>query len=120
MTRERAKELLPVIAAYSEGKDVEFLYYGTKEWVRPIGTPMFDGASVYRIKPKPRTRPMTRGEVLYMVTTTPAMVLRHGVGLSVPAQYYELFESSIDDIRYAIIDKTGAPVDGWHKFEVTE
>ena len=29
----------------------------------------------YRIKPEPKKRPMTRGEVLYMVTTTPGMVV---------------------------------------------
>jgi len=84
-----------------------------------IDQPNFYDSDLYRIKPEPRTRPMTRGEVLYMVTTTPAMVLRVIGG---PMSW--LYPSqSIDfdtEYEYAIIDKTGEPIDGWKRFEVTE
>ena len=71
------------------------------------------------LNPEPKTRQMTRGEVLYMVTTTPAMVVRErGGALICPAQFANYI--SYGNYEYAIIDKTGEPIDGWHKFEVTE
>ena len=54
MTREQAKQLLPIIQAYAEGKTIEFLTDGT--WVAMIyTTPKFDcEPSKYRIKPEPK------------------------------------------------------------------
>lgn len=58
MTRERAKELLPVIAAYAEGKTVQYKPNLTpqSEWrdVSIIVGDCLDGDSFYRIKPEPR------------------------------------------------------------------
>lgn len=54
MTRERAKELLPIIQAYAEGKTIEcFTIEG--RW-QEITNPFFDSATKYRIKPKPMER----------------------------------------------------------------
>lgn len=56
MTRENAKELLPIIKAYSEGKKIEFLNSGDK-W-ELLTAPSFDGEHFqYRIKPEPKYRP---------------------------------------------------------------
>ena len=56
MTREKAKELLDIIKAYSEGKEIEFLNLGDKWELLP--DPMFDGEPFqYRIKPEPKYRP---------------------------------------------------------------
>ena len=56
MTREEAKELLPIIKAYSEGKDIEILV-STGEW-ELLTDPYFDNEpSRYRIKPEPKYRP---------------------------------------------------------------
>ena len=62
MTREEAKELLPVIQAYAEGKTIEFLSGGT--WVAMIDqTPKFDcEPSKYRIKPELKYRPFKSQE----------------------------------------------------------
>lgn len=47
MDMQRAKELLPIIQAFSEGKQIECLAsYG--EW-KPIKEPKFDDLSAYRI-----------------------------------------------------------------------
>ena len=56
ITRENAKKLLPIIKAYSEGKEIEFLNLG-KKW-KLLTDPMFDGEPFqYRIKPESKYRP---------------------------------------------------------------
>lgn len=60
MTREEAKELLPIIQAYSEGKTIEYLIDG--KWVK-LKDPAFNyNASVYRIKPEQMYRPFQNVE----------------------------------------------------------
>jgi hypothetical protein len=115
MTRERAKELAPIIAAFGNGADIEYRPFGA-QW-DSVGRGNWLDACEYRIKPAPKMRPMTRGEVLYMATTTPAMVVRHD---SDPPQApgYLGFCDPIDCYEYAIINKHGEPVDGWKKFEI--
>lgn len=56
ITRENAKLLLPIIKAYSEGKEIEFLNLGDKWQLLP--DPSFDGEPFqYRIKTEPKYRP---------------------------------------------------------------
>ena len=56
ITRENAKKLLPIIKAYSEGKEIEFLNLG-KKW-KLLTDPDFDGEPFqYRIKSEPKYRP---------------------------------------------------------------
>lgn len=56
MTRETAKQLLPIIQAYAEGKTLELLYGG--EW-RPVDNPAFNGIpSRYRIAPEKPAPPL--------------------------------------------------------------
>lgn len=54
MTRERAKELLPVMQAYAEGKEVQYRAsdYERDEWIS-TGDPIWFGHYDYRIKPEP-------------------------------------------------------------------
>lgn len=61
MTREEAKELLPIIQAFADGKTIEN-YDG--EWnTIPFKDPHFDCApSCYRIKPEPKYRPFKTQE----------------------------------------------------------
>ena len=55
ITREDAKKLLPIIKAYSEGKEIEFLNLG-KKW-KLLTDPNFDGEPFqYRIKYEPKYR----------------------------------------------------------------
>lgn len=62
MTREEAKELLPIIQAWSEGKTIQF-QTDSKSWsditkdLYPCNHP-----SLYRIKPEPKYRPFKNQE----------------------------------------------------------
>lgn len=62
MTREEAKELLPIIQAYAEGKTIEIC--DNKGWRDLIiDRPKFDcKPSCYRIKPEPKYRPFKTKE----------------------------------------------------------
>ena len=62
MTREEAKELLPIIRAFAEGKTIEI--YNNTEWQDLIIESIkFDcKPSCYRIKPEPRYRPFKTQE----------------------------------------------------------
>ena len=56
MTREQAKELLPIITAYVEGKTIEVKDH-QNNWNK-IKDPNFDEhPMLYRIKPEPKYRP---------------------------------------------------------------
>lgn len=78
--------MCPIIKAYGEGKEVEYRRGSGYDWLLVLDDdyPTFtpgqyrddEGEGEYLIKPEPKMRPMTRGEVLYMVTTTPRMVVR--------------------------------------------
>jgi hypothetical protein len=118
MTRERAKELAPIMQAYGEGKEIQ-----TKdargEWTTLFLCPEWRDGCDYRIKPTPSLRPMTRGEVLYMVTTTPGMVVRYGRDEEPQVPAYYAYDDGIDAYEYAIIDKHGNPGE-WKRFEVED
>ena len=62
MTREEAKELLPIIQAFAEGKPIEIGdNKGWKDLI--IDSPKFDcKPSCYRIKPEPKYRPFKTKE----------------------------------------------------------
>lgn len=52
MTRERAKELLPILQAYANGKPIQVA--NLKGW-ETVENPSFDAhPTVYRVKPEPR------------------------------------------------------------------
>lgn len=50
MTPERAKELLPIIQAYSEGKEIQVFDTINKRWL-PANSPTWLDRLIYRIKP---------------------------------------------------------------------
>ena len=61
MTREKAKELLPIIKAYSEGKKIQF--FNGVEWVDKEEILFFDSEPhKYRIKQEPKYRPFKDAE----------------------------------------------------------
>ena len=64
MTREEAKELLPIIQAWAKGKEIQYRTYPNK-WVDIEETErlIFMGpSSDYRIKPEPKYRPFKNQE----------------------------------------------------------
>ena len=60
MTREQAKELLPIIQAWAEGKNIQFLSDG--EWHDINQADFTCYPDKYRIKPEPKYRPFKSQE----------------------------------------------------------
>ena len=60
MTREQAKELLPIIQAFAEGKTIEYSYDG-EHW-ESTDAPVWDCDVMFRIKPQPKYRPFKSQE----------------------------------------------------------
>lgn len=60
MNREQAKELLPIIQAFAEGKTIE--YYSNDNWIEDKNFNFIDKAQNYRIKPEPKYRPFANAE----------------------------------------------------------
>ena len=60
MTRENAKELLPIIKAYSEGKKIQF--FDDEKWVDREILSFDSEPHRYRIKPEPKYRPFKNYE----------------------------------------------------------
>ena len=56
MTREQAKELLPVITAWADGKQIEWLNNETGKWMsfELEHWPFFEEPHKWRIEPEPR------------------------------------------------------------------
>ena len=66
MTREEAKELLPIIQAYAEGKTVQYKYLG--KWEDVVSEAYFETYpfTKYRIKPEPKYRPFKSKEECWL------------------------------------------------------
>lgn len=62
MTREEVKQLLPIIQAYAEGKEIEIFDKTMKMWKTAM-LPHFDcDSNIYRIKPEREYRPFKDAE----------------------------------------------------------
>ena len=61
MTRKEAKELLPVIQAFAEGKEIEYYDCNDDDWIK-TDTPIWASKINYRIKPEPKYRPFKSQE----------------------------------------------------------
>lgn len=118
MTRERAKELAPIIQAYGEGKKIQCTGKGSDSDWKDINCPEWLDDTDYRIKPEPKRRPMTREEMLGFVAHHPHIVVREFaegawmsaqcLGFSHPANY-----------KWATITESGE-IGEPQKFEVEE
>lgn len=62
MNRKEAAELLPIIKAFSEGKEIEGIYKGTKSPWFKIKDMHFNEGIIFRIKPEPKYRPFKNAE----------------------------------------------------------
>ena len=65
MTREEAKELLPIIQAWAEGKTIEFLNNNGR-WEELDDILFCREPKYYRIKPEPKYRPFKRKEECWL------------------------------------------------------
>ena len=57
MTKEQAKEILPIIKAYSEGKIIQYRHKGRTKWYDLDSGQFNCDIYFYRIKPEPKYRP---------------------------------------------------------------
>ena len=55
MTREEAKEMLPIVKAFAEGRTIQL--FGRDGWTYLYKDFIFDISYRYRIKPEPKYRP---------------------------------------------------------------
>ena len=62
MTREQAKELLPIIKAYSEGKVIQYRHKGRVAWYDLDSGQFNCDMYYYRIKPETKYRPFKNKE----------------------------------------------------------
>ena len=64
MNRKEAAELLPIIQAFAEGRDIEYRTKGFNEdWKKVTQIPALSFESFeYRIKPEPKYRPFANAE----------------------------------------------------------
>ena len=64
MTREEAKELLPIIQAFAEGKTIQDKIEGLTDWVDTDEINLeYEGQKIkHRIKPEPKYRPFKNQE----------------------------------------------------------
>ena len=60
MTKEQAKEILPIFKAFAEGKTIQILNEG--EWCDLYDTDFKSPINKYRIKPEPKYRPFKSQE----------------------------------------------------------
>ena len=61
MNRIQAKELLPIIQAFAEGKEIEYYDCNNDFWIK-TDTPIWKSKINYRIKPEPKYRPFETKE----------------------------------------------------------
>ena len=84
MTREEAKELLPIIKAFAEGKEIQYRN-SLNEWLditKNDGLSFVSLPSDYRIKPKPKYRPFKNQEECWeeMLKHQPFGWIKNNVG----------------------------------------
>ena len=130
MDSKRAKELLPIITAFAEGKEIEFKKNKDDNWCAIDNPGWTDDPSCYRIKKEPTKRLMTLREVYYIITT-PHCVLMH---YDVQEPFIPFFNVLADDTfaedylmthlseySYGFILPDGSIQDNkWSKFEIYE
>lgn len=60
MNRQQAKDFLPIIQAFAEGKTVEYCY--NDNWIEQENYGFMDNVRNYRIKSEPKYRPFKNAE----------------------------------------------------------
>ena len=60
MTRKEAKEFLPIIKAFADGKTIQIFY--KNEWITLSEFNFDKNPKIYRIKPEPKYRPFKNQE----------------------------------------------------------
>lgn len=99
MTREEAKELMPIIQAFAEGKQIQDAIEGLTDWVDTDEINLeYEGQKIkHRIKPEPKYRPFRTQEECWK-----EMNKHHPFGWvrSTMSDNLYLIESISDEINY--------------------
>lgn len=66
MNRERARELLPIIQVFAEGKPIQYRGDSSEVW-KDVESPSWSAGCTYRIKPEPKLRPLNAEEMIALV-----------------------------------------------------
>ena len=107
MTREEAKELMPFIQAFAEGKTVEFLN-NDGMWEENKSPLFCSEPKRYRIKPEPKYRPFKSKEECWL-----EMQKHQPFGwIKVKKGGYFCFTMVLDDCSYDDLFKTSTFADG--------
>lgn len=97
MTPQEAKELLPIIQAYAEGKTIQTIVgYGLVRWGDVTDIDFEQSAGSYRIKPERKLRPWTMAEAAQLPVDTRFMLTNDALK---PENRYSEFFSVITGIR---------------------
>lgn len=99
MKKEQAKELLPIITAFAEGKTIE-VKNSENEW-NEIDNPYFVGnPKIYRIKPEPKYRPFESAKEFLNVMKqhTPCGYVRLKNAKDGKLEYYNIISFTNKDI----------------------
>ena len=97
MTREEAKELMPIIQAFVEGKTIEYREYDG-EW-KEARTPTWSSRLFYRIKPELKYRPFKNNAECWEEMEKHSKfgwVIRSGVFLMVQSIYLDAIHTIED------------------------
>ena len=102
MNRKEAAELLPIIKAFSEGKEIEGLYKGTKSPWFKIKDMSFNEGIIFRIKPETKYRPFKDIEECWseMQKHQPFGWIKNG------GYWYNIINTDVMSVK--IIDTRGA------------
>ena len=118
MTRERAKELAPIIAAYGEGKRIQIYSTAHDCWVDIDEESRWLDACLDRIAPESRRRPMTRDEVLNFLAERPNVLVKYSDG---DLWYFpSTFVYGVDTSCYSYCLVTNGVRSEPRKFEIEE
>ena len=124
MNREKAKVLLPIIQAFIEGKQIQWLKPDSDEWIDVVGGDNVDFEDLtefnvaYRIKPEPKYRPFKNAEECWneMQKHQPFGWLKDKNKDSVLMNIQALFDEMLtitDGVYFRGINL----INGWHGFE---
>ena len=115
MTREEAKELLPVIQAFAEGKTIEYYDYNDDDWIE-TSTPIWQVGVKYRIKPEPIYRPFKNQEECWqeMLNHQPFGWIKNECGniFNIIAIFKEAIKLNERDTYYSELFKQFKFIDG--------
>ena len=105
MTREEAKQLLPIIQAFAEGKAIESrCIKGDKSLWYDDEDPSFDNDLEYRLKPETKYRPFKNAEECWQ-----EMLKHHPFGwIKCKEGYFNIVY--VDDDYAGLADKDGSSI----------